>query len=375
MNKKIKFSIPYYDDKENKNIKNFLEKNRDCRIPAAKHIKNATKAASVLLTSGATSAMDTFFAGKNLPKGSEVIIPSFTFPAAANAVIRAGLNPVFAEIDIRTLVMDINDVINKITSNTSCVMPVHYGGASMDMDLLKVTLDSKEICLFEDAALSYGGFYKNRHLGTIGEAGVISFHNTKNISGDGGGVLLVNNPDDEELYSNILANGTDKQAFLRGDVAEYTWQTTGAGAEMSGLTAALLYSQLEKDSEIKSVRESLWNGYMTNLKSTKIEKFASLPVIPEYSKNNYHVFYLMFKEASIRENVRTALISDGIQAYTHYKPLHSSVMGHKLGYTDTELPVTQKASDCILRLPLHMHMKLADIEYVCEKLLVAVHDA
>ena len=375
MNKEIKFNIPFYGKEEHKNIMEYLEKNRDFKTLVAKHIKNTTSAASVLLASGATSAMDAFFAGANLPQGSEVIIPSFTFPSAANVVLRAGLIPVFADIDIKTLVMDISDVKKKITAKTSCIMPVHYGGVSMDMDVLVQILDGQDICIFEDAALAYGGFYKNRHLGTIGEAGVMSFHSTKNISGDGGGALLVNNSDDEELYSNILANGTDKLAFLRGDVSEYSWQTTGAGAEMSGLTSALLYSQLKKDIEINSKRETLWNGYMTNLKSTKIEDFASLPEIPEYNTNNYHVFYVMFKEASFRENIRTELVSDGIQAYIHYKPLHSAAMGHKLGYTDTELPVTRKASDCILRLPLHMHMDLTDVEYVCEKLLAAVNNA
>ncbi len=375
MSKNIKFNIPYYGNKEYKNIKNFLDKNQDFKELAIKHIQKVTNATAVLLSSGATSAMDAFFTGADLPKRSEVIMPSFTFPSAANVVIRAGLKPVFAEIDIKTLVMDIDDVIEKITPNTSCVMPVHYGGVSMDMDALSIALDGKNICIFEDSALAYGGFYKNRHLGTIGAAGVISFHSTKNISADGGGAFLINNPDDMEMFSDILANGTDKQAFIRGDVSEYTWQRAGAGAEMSGLTAALLYSQLEKGNEIITGRKLLWNRYMSCLKSTKIEEFAALPLIPSYNTNNYHVFYLMFKQASMREYVRNVLINEGIQAHIHYKPLHSSVMGKKLGYRESDLPVTQKASDCILRLPMHMHLDLADVEYVCEKLLAAVNDA
>lgn len=373
MSEFIKFNIPYYGEEDN--IQKFLAINQDYKSLSVKKLKEVTNADEVLLTSGATSAMDAFFAGVDFPKGSEVIMPSFTFPSAANVVLRAGLKPIFAEVDIKTLVMDLDDVIKKITSNTSCVMPVHYGGASMDMDELSLAIKDKNICIFEDSALAYGGLYKNKHLGTIGSAGVISFHSTKNLSADGGGAFLINNSDYVEMFKNILANGTDKQAFLRGEVAEYTWQRVGAGAEMSGLTAALLYSQLEKGEQILSKRGNLWDRYLSRLKSTKIEDFASLPVIPEYNTNNYHVFYLIFKHASMRERVRLALNSQGIQAYIHYKPLHSSVMGKKLGYKETDLQITQRASDCILRLPMHMHLSIADVDYVCDKLLQVVKDA
>lgn len=375
MNRKIRFNKEYYDGRELANMKLYLEKGYDFKGEASEYLKAHTGASQVLLTSGATSAMDLFLMGADLPKGSQVIMPSFTFPAAANAVLRAELRPVFADIDRHTLVMDMKEVVRKTTSETSCIMPVHYGGASMDMDKLVEFADGKDICVFEDAALAYDGYYKKRHLGTIGEAGVISFHKTKNISGDGGGVLLLNSEENSELYMELIANGTDRPAFMRGEVPEYTWQRPGAGAEMSNLTAALLLAQLKKDREILTKRETLWNQYYSLLDAAGIEEYAALAKVPEINKNNYHVFYLLFKTPALREFVRVQLVEAGIQAYVHYKPLHSAAGGRRLGYVESDLPITQNVSDCILRLPMHMGLNEDDVEFICEKLLMAVGNA
>ncbi len=375
MNKKIEFNKPFYDDRDFQNIEKCLKSGRDYKEDVIGHLLGATGAGSILLTSGATSAMDLFFAGAALPQNTEVIMPSFTFPSAANAILRAGLKPVFADIDEKTLVLDINDVKNKISGQTSCIMPVHYGGVSMDMDELFLVAEKLGICIFEDAALSYRGYYKGKHLGTMGSAGVISFHSTKNISSDGGGALLLRDQEKIELYPELLANGTNKPSFVRGEVNEYTWQQPGAGTEMSCLTAALLNAQLEKDEEILSGREELWNGYYAILKSADVNEFADLPVVPDYNTNNFHVFYLVFKTAAIREHVRLTLKKSGIQAYIHYKPLHSSPMGQKLGFMVADLPITISVSKRLLRLPMHMHMSLSDVEYVCEIIMAAVKNA
>lgn len=373
-NKKIKFNVPNYTSSELQSVEEYLTGGRNCLKDSIENIKMKTKAGVVLLTSGATSAMDLYFQGANLPKGSEVIMPSFTFPSAANCILRAGLKPVFAEIDKKTLVLDMRDVIEKITKKTSCIMPVHYGGISMDMDNLLELANKKKISIFEDAALSYDGYYKNRHLGTIGDAGVISFHSTKNISGDGGGALLINDSEKEEMYSEILANGTDKPSFLKGASEEYTWQKTGAGAEMSGLTAALLFAQLNKADQILQKRKSLWNRYFSNLQNVILKELALLPDVPEFNENNYHVFYIMFNSNRQRENVRKTLLELGIEAYIHYKPLHSSNMGCSMGYKSSDLPVTNSVSECLLRLPMHMSLSLNDVDYVCEAVTEAIAD-
>lgn len=374
MNKKILFNVPDYTRSELQSVEEYLSGGRNCIKDSIELIKMKTKADAVLLTAGATSAMELYFQGADLPKGSEVIMPSFTYPSAANCILRDGLKPVFAEIDEKTLVLNIDDVQRKVTSKTSCIMPVHYGGVSIDMDNLLEMANQKKISIFEDAALSYDGYYKNRHLGTIGEAGVISFHSTKNISGDGGGALLINDYEKEEMCSEILANGTNKPSFLRGNAEEYTWQRTGAGAAMSGLNAALLFAQLNKADHILQKRKTLWNRYFSNLKNVIPKELALLPEVPEFNENNYHVFYMIFNSNKQRENVRKTLLELGIEAYIHYKPLHSSNMGYSMGYKSTDLPVTNSISERLLRLPMHMSLSLNDVDYVCEAVNEAIVD-
>jgi dTDP-4-amino-4,6-dideoxygalactose transaminase len=373
-NRNIKFNIPYYTEKEVNSIKSYLLEGKSPNNTVVEHLAERTGTKAVFLTAGATSAMDLFFAAAGYPAEAEVIMPSYTFPAAANAVIRAGLKPVFADIDPETMVMCTRDAEHKININTCCIMPVHYGGASMEMDALLETAGKHNIDVFEDSALSYLGYYKNRHLGTLGRAGVLSFHSTKNLSGDGGGALLLNDTGLIEKASELLANGTDRPAFLRGEVSEYSWQRAGTGTAMSGLAASLLKAQLDKDMEILMGREKIWKMYFTRLSAAGISKYADLPVIPEYNKNNWHVFYLRFNDPGLREYVRKALVKKGIEAVIHYKPLHSSAMGISMGYSKDDFPETEKAAACLLRLPIHMFMAESDTEYVCNTLSAVLGD-
>jgi dTDP-4-amino-4,6-dideoxygalactose transaminase len=375
MNRKIKFNIPYYTEHDVDSIRNYLIEGSSPVNEVTGHLAKRTGSKAVYLTAGATSAMDLFFAAAEYPEGSEVIMPSFTFPAAANAVIRAGLKPVFSDIDIETMVMSASDVIKNITEKTCCIMPVHYGGASMDMDWLLKIAAEHHIDVFEDSALSYLGYYKKNHLGTLGRAGVLSFHSTKNLSGDGGGALLLNDKNLAEKTAELLANGTNRPAFMRGEVSEYSWQRTGTGTAMSGLTASLLKAQLDKDMDILKAREKIWNTYFTELSYAGITKWAALPLIPGYNKNNWHVFYLRFNNKDLREYIRNKLLEKGIEAVIHYKPLHSSAMGKTLGYSENDLPKSEEAAACLLRLPLHMFMSEDDVKYICKTISAVLEDA
>ncbi|MBN2558993.1 MAG: DegT/DnrJ/EryC1/StrS family aminotransferase [Clostridia bacterium] len=369
---KIKFNKPFYDVGEIENLRKYLLGGVDFRQTVAGHLKRATGAVKVIPTAGAAAAMDAYFAAMNFPSGGEVAMPSFTFPSAANSVVNAGLRPVFTDIDQRTLVMDQGCLKEGLSKRTVCIMPVHYGGASMDMDsLMEISLEYG-IPVFEDAALSYGAFYKGRHLGTIGDAGALSFHATKNISGDGGGALLLNGMNVDDAFEEILADGTDRPAFNRGEVAAYTWRRAGRGGAMTGLTAAVLAAQLEKEDDIRRRRKIVWDAYYSGLKKLAGSGVFELPSIPPYNTNNYHVFHLGFKDRKARDVVAGELAAAGVEAFIHYMPLHSSSMGASLGYRRGDLPVTESAASGLLRLPMHAWLDSGDVDGICKLIARAV---
>lgn len=363
---KIVFNKPYYDKEERNNLEEYILEDKDFVDEVYRKIRKITGAKVVFLTGSAASAMELYLASGLFPAGSEVVIPSFTYPAAANAVIAAGLKPVFADIDSKTLVLDVSDPDKYVSEKTSCIMPVHYGGASVDLD----TLSGSKVHILEDAALSLGAYYRGRHLGTIGDAGVISFHRTKNISGEGGGVLIISNPDETKLFEEMVESGTNKRAFTRGEAGEYSWQRPGRGMNMGALNAAVLSAQLDKMEHISSVRGKLWNQYFECL--SELGERIGLPFIPDYNMNNHHVFYILMKDNEKREKVRKALLEKGIQAVIHYMPLHSSPMGKKLGYGPKDCPVALDTAGRILRLPMHAHMTEGDVEYICSEVKKAV---
>lgn len=368
MNKKIVFNKPFYTDMETHNLNNCVLNGHDFSVDVVEQLQNITGAKNILLTGSATSAMEAYLASCNFTEGSEVIIPSFTYPAAANAVIAAGLIPVFADIRPDTLVMDLKDTINKITKNTSCIMPVHYGGASVDLEALIELSHSKNISIFEDAALSIGALYKGKHLGTIGEAGVISFHKTKNLSGEGGGALIVRDLSKYNILEEVIDSGTDRKAFFRKEKSAYSWQRPGRGVNPVSLSLAVLSAQLSKIDIIQNRRQKIWNNYFNCLSYLEQKNKLVLPKISEFNVNNHHVFYILLKDNETREHLRTQLLDNKIEAVIHYMPLHSSDYGKSLGYKNDDCPVSQSVSGRLLRLPLHMGISDNDVEFICENI-------
>ena len=260
----IKFKETYYDKTESANMVAALH-GEDFLSQAKARLSRVYGTDNLFLTSSGSAALDLLLYALDLPRGHRAIMPSFTFPSDANAVLRAGFLPVFADINAGTNTLNIDNVFEKMTQDTACVIPTHYGGASVDMDALKSRIGST--LLIEDAALSFGACYKDKPLGTVGDMGIISFHRTKNISSDEGGLLIVNHADAALLHKiqTIYDNGTNRQAFLRGDTPAYTWQATGMNVSMSNLCAAVLCAQLDKADEIAHRLKAVYDTYLAAL--------------------------------------------------------------------------------------------------------------
>jgi len=250
-----------------------------------------------------------------------------------------------------------------------CVIPTHYGGSSVDMDELKRVCGN--VTVIEDAALSFGAEYKNKPLGSVGGYGIVSFHKTKNVSAEQGGALLVNGADEGVIkrLQNIYDNGTDRQAFLNGEVDAYSWQSVGQNVSMPNINAAVLAAQLKKADEIKTDQKKVCEYYVERLGGID---GLRLPAVPEYNSDNYHLFYMLLKDNETREMVRKAPEEKGIGAHFHYTPLHASAMGHRLGYKPEDLPAALSVSERLLRLPMYAGMTAEQRKYVADCILEAL---
>ncbi len=328
----------------------------------------------VVMTPNATQAMEVALIMMDVGPGDEVLMPSFAFVSMANAILTRGAKPVFCEVDARTLNLDPADVARRITERTKMVMPVHYAGISCDMDALVEVCRERGVFLFEDAAQAFGSTWRGKQLGTLGDAGCFSFHETKNISSGGeGGALLVR---DDELFRRaeiIHEKGTNRSAFLRGEVDKYTWVDRGGSYVLSDLLATVLEVQLGRVEEIQTRRVEVWNRYYEGLESLERRGIARRPFVPEHSTHNAHIFFLLFESPQMQSQVLDRLRADGIQATFHFQPLHASPFAREhLGTGGQQLPITEKACECILRLPLHGQLGVKKVRTVIEATLAAV---
>lgn len=369
----IAFNKPYYDKTETKTVADALNNGTDYLAKAEQELKTYFKDAHLFLTISGSAALEMIIAAIKIKPGDEVLMPAFNFPSAPNAVLRAGGLPVFVDINANTLAIDIEDIKRKTSSKTKCIITVSYGGATCDIEALNAFAKPKGIVVVEDAALSFGATYNNKPLGTLADFGMISFDKTKNISCEKGGLLIVNTKSDRvQKLEYIYNNGTDKVAFMRGDVEQYSWQNVGMNVGMSNLCASLLYAQLQKAEEILQRRKTIYNVYIDMLKDNTEEKAYRLPCIPANCTNNYHVCYVLFSSNTVRERIKKQLNKLGISAVTHYQPLHLSRMGQKLGYKKSDLPVTEQVCETILRLPMHANLSGCDAQTVAKALLGAL---
>ncbi len=304
----------------------------------------------VLLTQSCTDALEMAALLLDVGPGDEVILPSYTFVSTANAFALRGATLVFADSEKDTPNIDIGHVRQLITTKTKAVVVVHYAGVACDMDLLLTLAEQHHFFIVEDAAQAIDSYYKGRPLGSIGHLACFSFHETKNIiSGEGG--MLVINDDRFTIRSEVLwEKGTNRSAFLRGEVDKYSWMDIGSSFLPSEMTAAFLWAQLEQMDNIQMKRMECWNMYHKELSSLASQGHLALPVIMPYATNNAHMFYIVCRSGDERNALIAHLKLQEIQAIFHYIPLHNSPYFIKK-YSGRPLLQAQRFSECILRLP------------------------
>ncbi len=332
-------------------------------------IEKSFNTKKALLTTSCSSALDMAALLIDLQPGDEVIMPSYTFVSTANAVVLRGAKPVFADIDEKTLNINPEDIENRITERTKAIFPVHYAGISCDMDEILKIAKKYNLKVVEDAAQGVNAKYKHRYLGTIGDIGCFSFHETKNYScGEGGAILINHDYDLIEKAEIIREKGTNRSKFFRGEVDKYSWVSMGSSFLPSDILAALLYAQFEKLIEINDLREKVFKKYYNGLKPLQEEGILRLPIVLPDCTSNYHMFYILLNSEIERNNLMDSLKAKGVQALFHYVPLHSSPMGIKLGYKEGDLPKTEDLSKRLLRLPVYADLTEQEQNYIIKNI-------
>jgi dTDP-4-amino-4,6-dideoxygalactose transaminase len=297
--------------------------------------------------------------------GDEVIMPSYTFVSTANAFVRSGARPVFVDIRPDTLNLDESLVEAAITPRTKVIVPVHYAGVGCEMDALMQIAKQHELLVVEDAAQGVHAYYKDRALGSLGDLSAYSFHDTKNYVCGEGGALTINNPALIERAEIIRDKGTNRQKFFRGEIDKYTWVDVGSSFLPAEVACAFLQAQLEQLDPILERRRAIHERYAERL--APLEKAGLLrgPRVPAHCRQNYHMYYILLRDEKSREGLATFLRERGIQAVSHYVPLHLSPMGRQWGYVEGSLPVTEDLSARLLRLPLFYTLTEAEQDDVC----------
>lgn len=323
-----------------------------------------------LLTTSCTHATEMAVMLSNIGKGDEVIMPSFTFVSTADAVVLRGATPVFVDIRPDTMNIDERKIQEAITENTKAIIPVHYAGVACEMDTIMEIARRNRLKVIEDAAQGIMSKYKGRFLGTIGDYGCISFHETKNISMGEGGVLLIRESRNVEHAEVIREKGTNRSKFFRGEIDKYTWVDAGSSYLPSELNAAYLWGQIEIAEDIIAKRMSLWNLYYDGLMRLKEKGFIELPYIPKDCEHNAHIFYIKCKDLNERTELLSFLKRKDIGAVFHYIPLHTAPAGARFGRFHGEDIYTTVESERIIRLPLYYDMD----EEVTEKVISAMEE-
>jgi len=331
-------------------------------------LENNLQCSKALLTTSCTHALEMSALLLDIKTGDEVIMPSFTFVSTASAFALRGARIVFVDIRPDTLNIDERLIEEAITEKTRAIVPIHYAGVGCAMDSILNLARKYKLAVVEDAAQGVMGQYKGRYLGTIGDLGCYSFHETKNYSCGEGGSLVINNPVFNERAEIIREKGTDRSKFLRGQVDKYTWVDLGSSYLPSEFNAAFLYAQLEAAEKILDDRLMSWNLYYRNLSSCADKGYLDLPFIPDECLHNGHMFYIKVRDIFQRNNLIDFLFKQGICSLFHYVPLHSSAAGELYGRFIGEDRYTTRESERLIRLPLYYGLTHKDIDYVCKQI-------
>ena len=367
----ISFNIPPYVGNELTYIKEAVDSYKICGDGQFTKKCNAWleekfNAQKALLTTSGSTALDMALLLCDLKPGDEVILPSYTFSSTANAPVLAGAKLVFVDIRPDTMNIDEKKIEAAITKKTKVIIAVHYAGVSCEMDTILDIARRHNLMVIEDAAQGVMSTYKGKALGTMGDFGCYSFHETKNYSMGEGGALVINNPAYNEKAEILREKGTNRAKFFRGQVDKYTWVDFGDSYLPSELNAAYLWAQLEVADKINENRLATWNAYYEAFKPLEEKGYIELPTIPVGCVHNAHMFYIKLKDLEARTDFIEALKKDGVNCVFHYIPLHSAPAGHKFGRFDGEDEYTTRESERLVRLPLYYNLTLEDREHVID---------
>ena len=325
-----------------------------------------------LLTHSCTAALEMAAILLDLKPGDEVIMPSYTFVSTANAFVLRGAVPVFVDIRPDTLNIDENLIEDAITPKTKAICCVHYAGVACEMDEILDIAHRHNLYVVEDAAQALGSFYKGKPLGTIGDMGCFSFHETKNVISGEGGAIIINNEKFIERAEIIREKGTNRSKFFRGQVDKYTWVDIGSSYLPSDMIAAFLYSQLENMDKINQKRIDIWNEYHEFFK--QFEDVIKRPYCPEYCQHNAHMYYLLFKDLETRTMFIDYMKQNDVSTVFHYIPLHSSPAGQKYCRTYGKMDVTNEISDTLVRLPMFYELDDESLKHIINSVKAFIED-
>ncbi|MCD8241254.1 MAG: dTDP-4-amino-4,6-dideoxygalactose transaminase [Lachnospiraceae bacterium] len=368
----IDFNVPPYVGTEMKYVEEAVAVNHKiCGDGPFTHRCNAwleqkTGTVKALLTTSCTHATEMAALLADIREGDEVIMPSYTFVSTADAFVLRGAVPVFVDIRPDRMNLDEKTIEAAVTERTRAIVPVHYAGVSCEMDTIMDIAERYHLYVIEDAAQGVMSTYKGRALGTIGDYGCYSFHETKNYSMGEGGVLLIRDPENVERAEIIREKGTNRAKFFRGQIDKYTWVDAGSSYLPGDMNAAYLLAQLDMADEIFKDRMHSWNLYLELLTPLAKVGKIELPFIPEGCSHNAHMFYIKAKDIEERSALIRFLKEHDIQAVFHYIPLHSAPAGQRFGRFCGEDIYTTKESERLLRLPMYYGLKEEQVHYIAE---------
>ena len=369
----INFNVPPFTGKEMNYIKECVENQKICGD--GKYTKKCNEwfetrmqVKKCLLTTSCTHATEMAALLAGIKEGDEVIMPSYTFVSTADAFVLRGAKPVFVDIRPDTMNIDETKIEEAITAKTKAIVPVHYAGVACEMDTIMDIAKRHNLLVIEDAAQGVMSTYKGKALGTIGDMGCYSFHETKNYSMGEGGAILFRDEKYIEDAEIIREKGTDRSRFFRGQVDKYTWVNYGSSYLPSDMNAAYLYAQLEMADEINEARLKIWNTYYDGLSDLRAEGKIELPYIPDGCVHNAHMFYIKAKDFEERTALIKHLKENNILSVFHYIPLHSSPAGKRFGVFNGEDKYTTKESERLTRLPLYYGLTEDENQYIISKI-------
>lgn len=370
----IDFNRPPIVGTEQKYFQEALESGKLCGDGAftrkvSEWFEDRFKVRYCYMTTSCTSALEMGSWLCDLQPGDEVIMPSYTFVSTADAFVLRGAKIVYVDVDPKTMNMNADLIENAITEKTKVIVPVHYAGVACDMDKIMKIAKKYDLKVVEDAAQGVNAYYKGKALGTIGDYGCYSFHDTKNYSMGEGGAIVFNREEDRERAEIVREKGTNRSKFFRGQIDKYTWVGYGSSYLPSELNVAYLWAQLQQFDQIQEKRMAIWNYYDKALKPLAEAGYIEQPCIPDYAQHNAHMYYIKVKDLETRTDLIKYMKEKGVLTVFHYIPLHLSEAGKKFGRFSGEDVYTTRESERLMRLPLFYNLSEEDMKYTADCIL------